>query len=241
VLHLVAGIFHARRLNDLLRETMRHPIRRQHTKCDFAGRARDRRQWAVLNSKQGHTHFFLAVIEEGGTAFMNRIDEGWAAGILADSKLSLHGGRDERCELCGGPTLRREAVKHSSPGSRKWNGLVQVVTHDAASDNVTHSLHNNMTLSILLRLAEAAKALGVTSKSIAVSYGGRVVEGLYHVQTVNSYHERLQSWLSRGLRGVATKDLPNYLAWMRVSEWYRGDLKPEHFVISGLGRQLINT
>jgi hypothetical protein len=62
----------------------------------------------------------------------------------------------------------------------------------------------------------AAKALGVTSKSIAVSYGGRVVEGVYHVQTVNSYHERLQSWLSRGLRGVATKYLPNYLAWMRL-------------------------
>lgn len=36
----------------------------------------------------------------------------------------------------------------------------------------------------------AAKALGVTSKSIAVSYGGRVAEGVYHVQTVNSYHER---------------------------------------------------
>jgi transposase-like protein len=90
-------------------------------------------------------------------------------------------------------------------------------------------------------LRGAAKALGVTSKSIAVGYGGRGVEGVYHVQTVNSYHERLQSWLTRGLRGVSTKYLPNYLAWMRVAEWYKGDLKPEHFVISGLGRQLINT
>jgi transposase-like protein len=82
----------------------------------------------------------------------------------------------------------------------------------------------------------AAKALGVTSKSIAVSYGGRVAEGVYHVQTVNSYHQRLQSWLTRDLRGVSTKYLPNYLAWMRIAEWYR-----EHFVISGLGRQIINT
>ncbi len=64
---------------------------------------------------------------------------------------------------------------------------------------------------------------------------------MYHVQTVNSYHERLQSWLTRGPRCVATKHLPNYLAWMRIAEWYRGDLKPEHFVTSGLGRQLINT
>ena len=41
--------------------------------------------------------------------------------------------------------------------------------------------------------------------------------------------------------GVATKYMPNYLAWMRVTEWYKSDLKPEYFVISGLGRQLINT
>lgn len=87
----------------------------------------------------------------------------------------------------------------------------------------------------------AAKVLGVTAKSIPVSYGPRVVDGVYHVQTVNSYHERLQTWLCRGLRGVSTKYLPNYLAWMRVSEWYRDGLKPEHFVISGLGRQLINS
>ena len=31
-------------------------------------------------------------------------------------------------------------------------------------------------------------------------------EVVYHVQTVNSYHERLQNWLTRGLRGVATID-----------------------------------
>ncbi len=44
-----------------------------------------------------------------------------------------------------------------------------------------------------------------------------------------------------GQETVGINNLPNYLAWMRVAEWYRGDLKPEHFVISGLGRQLINT
>jgi transposase-like protein len=90
-------------------------------------------------------------------------------------------------------------------------------------------------------LRGAAKTLGAAYHSVAVSYGPRVVEGVYHVQSVNSYHERLKTWLNRDRRGVATKYMPNYLAWMRVSEWYKGDLKPEYFVISGLGRQLINT
>jgi transposase-like protein len=90
-------------------------------------------------------------------------------------------------------------------------------------------------------LRGAAKTLGAAYHSVAVTYGPRVVDGVYHVQSVNSYHERLKTWVNRDLRGVATKYMPNYLAWMRISEWYKGDLKPEHFVISGLGRQLINT
>lgn len=77
--------------------------------------------------------------------------------------------------------------------------------------------------------------------TVAVSYGPRVIEGVYHVQSVNSYHQRLRTWINGDLRGVATKYMPNYLAWMRVTEWYKSDLKPEYFVISGLGRQLINT
>jgi len=87
-------------------------------------------------------------------------------------------------------------------------------------------------------LEEAGK---VTAKSIAVSYDGRVLEGVYHVQTVNNYHERLKSWLNGSLRGVSTKYMPNYLAWMRTLEWFKDQgVKPEHFVLSGLGQQLIN-
>ena len=90
-------------------------------------------------------------------------------------------------------------------------------------------------------LRGAAKTLGAAYHSVPVSYGPRVVDGVYHVQSVNSYHERLKTWLNRDRRGIATKYLPNYLAWMRMSEWYKGDLRTEYFVISGPGRQLINT
>ncbi len=68
----------------------------------------------------------------------------------------------------------------------------------------------------------AAARLGVTSKSVAVSFDGRISEGVYHVQTVNNYHERLKTWVNRELRGVSTKYLPNYLAWMRLWEWFKG-------------------
>lgn len=90
-------------------------------------------------------------------------------------------------------------------------------------------------------LRSAAKDLGVATKSIAVHYDGRVSEGVYHVQTVNSYHERLKTWLNRRLRGVSTRHLPKYLAWMRTQEWFKNEAKPEHFVLAGLGKRQINT
>ncbi|VXB29394.1 IS1595 family transposase [Massilia sp. 9I] len=41
---------------------------------------------------------------------------------------------------------------------------------------------------------------------------GERVRGVVHVQNVNAYHQRLRSWLSR-FHGVASRYLPNYLAW----------------------------
>jgi len=45
-----------------------------------------------------------------------------------------------------------------------------------------------------------------------MSRGKRIVHGLYHIQSVNSYHGRLKNWIRR-FNGVATKYLPNYLVW----------------------------
>jgi hypothetical protein len=51
---------------------------------------------------------------------------------------------------------------------------------------------------------------------------------------------RFKAWVNRQFRGVSTKHLPNYLAWMRLWEWFKEGVKPEHVVVSGLGKQLIN-
>ena len=54
--------------------------------------------------------------------------------------------------------------------------------------------------------------LGLKHISLNTSRGKGIVHGIYHIKSVNSYHDRLKSWIRR-FRGVATKYLPNYLAW----------------------------
>lgn len=82
--------------------------------------------------------------------------------------------------------------------------------------------------------------LKIPVKLVAASWHGPVLDKIYHVQSVNSYHERLKTWLQRGFRGVATKYLSNYLAWRRILEWFKDNIRPEHFIKSALGEQIIN-
>lgn len=88
------------------------------------------------------------------------------------------------------------------------------------------------------------KELGIKTVPVAVAYEGPVKMtpyGAAHVQSVNNYHERLKTWLNGDLRGVSTKHLPNYLAWMRMKEWFKDDAKAEDFIVTALGKQIINT
>jgi hypothetical protein len=41
---------------------------------------------------------------------------------------------------------------------------------------------------------------------------GRVIDGVYHIQNVNSLHGRYKSWVNR-FNGIATKYTDNYLTW----------------------------
>ena len=70
------------------------------------------------------------------------------------------------------------------------------------------------------------RTLGVPAKSFVASYHGSVLDKVYHVQTANNYHEQLKSWIQRALRGVATKNLPNYLAWRRLLSWDKDGGEP---------------
>lgn len=62
-----------------------------------------------------------------------------------------------------------------------------------------------------------AKKLDMAHKSINLTKGIRVIEKVFHIQNVNSYHGRLRGWMGR-FHGVATKYLDNYLSWFRFFE-----------------------
>ena len=46
----------------------------------------------------------------------------------------------------------------------------------------------------------------------------RVKNGVYHIQHVNSTHNRIKKWIDNTFWGVSTKYLQQYLNWYRVKE-----------------------
>lgn len=58
------------------------------------------------------------------------------------------------------------------------------------------------------------KKLGVAHKALNLTKGLRIIEKVFHIQNVNSYHSHLHMWMKR-FNGVATKYLDNYLSWFR--------------------------
>jgi len=46
----------------------------------------------------------------------------------------------------------------------------------------------------------------------------RVKNGIYHIQHVNSTHNRVKKWLGNTFWGVSTKYLQQYLEWFRIKE-----------------------
>ncbi len=84
------------------------------------------------------------------------------------------------------------------------------------------------------------RTLGVPTKSFVASYHGPVLDNVYHVQTANNYHEQLKTWIQRALRGVATKNLPFYLAWKRLSSWEKRGVSAADILVLAMGRRVIN-
>ena len=57
---------------------------------------------------------------------------------------------------------------------------------------------------------------------------------VYHIQNVNAYDSRLKGWMFR-FRGVATKNLPNYLGWHRYLDVPATKPTPRKFLVGALG------
>lgn len=48
-------------------------------------------------------------------------------------------------------------------------------------------------------------------------YGKRYVNGVWHIQHINAFHNNLEIFMSK-FRGVSTKYLDNYMSWMKLKE-----------------------
>ncbi|WP_307728875.1 IS1595 family transposase [Massilia sp. IC2-477] len=77
-----------------------------------------------------------------------------------------------------------------------------------------------------------AREAGIAHAFVNLRAGERM-RGAVHVQNVNSYHQRLRSWLSR-FHGVASRYLPNYLGWRWALDEER-ITEPEHLLRAAIG------
>jgi hypothetical protein len=48
-----------------------------------------------------------------------------------------------------------------------------------------------------------------------ISTKNRVIDKVYHIQTVNGAIAHFKDWTERRMRSIATKYLPHYLAWFK--------------------------
>lgn len=62
---------------------------------------------------------------------------------------------------------------------------------------------------------KVAERRGLRHEPINFHQGEKVRDGAWHIQNANARHSRLKGWIGH-FRGVATKYLPNYLAWHHV-------------------------
>lgn len=62
-----------------------------------------------------------------------------------------------------------------------------------------------------------AKYLNIDHKRLIGLDNQRVIDGIYHIQTLNNYMMRWKSWLRR-FNGVGSSYLENYLSWFRFMD-----------------------
>ncbi len=64
--------------------------------------------------------------------------------------------------------------------------------------------------------------------------GKHKTQGIVHINNANAYCSRLDCWLD-GFHGVATKNIPNYLAWHRIIDLESKELSARRFLAAASG------
>lgn len=143
-------------------------------------------------------------------------------------------------------------VTHREPRKRGGKSKTRGVSKDQVAVIVTQDRKSNMDLTVAtmgrLKKVDIEKAIGTRIKpdqtilcsDAHVSYKGfamdnqiehhplkaiikqRVKNKIYHIQHVNSTHNRIKKWIDNTFWGVSTKYLQEYLNWFRVKELLKG-------------------
>lgn len=71
-----------------------------------------------------------------------------------------------------------------------------------------------------------AKDKSIEHHAIRADLKQYVKDGIYHVQHVNSMHNRLKKWINEQFWGVSTKYLQQYLNWFRAKEMLKNNKQP---------------
>lgn len=85
----------------------------------------------------------------------------------------------------------------------------------------------------------AARELGIEAGYFVAGYHGYGGDGVWHVQNVNAYHQRLKAWMAR-FHGVATKYLPSYLGWRQLLDRFHDAVTPQQFLFHALRNHYVN-
>lgn len=59
-----------------------------------------------------------------------------------------------------------------------------------------------------------------------------VKQGIYHIQNVNSLHNRVKKWIDSTFWGVSTKYLQNYMNWFRIEQVFKKSICAEQDIIN---------
>lgn len=165
-------------------------------------------------------HRFLAAVKQAPDRL---------AGIVeADETFVLESRKGERkldrkARRRGGKARKRGLSREQVPilvAADRTGGTLSHTLPALNADNVKDMLEPVVAPDALL-VSDAnrcyppvAAALDIRHESVNASAGERV-RGAVHIQTVNSRHSQIKSFL-RGYRGIATKYLDSYLRWFHL-------------------------
>ncbi|MGI9280927.1 MAG: IS1595 family transposase, partial [Endozoicomonas sp.] len=102
------------------------------------------------------------------------------------------------------------------------DATVDAVLDNESADELCKHLNGRINIEAVvcadasLAHEKLARKLGFIFKELVTSSKQRVLDGVFHLQHVNSYHSHLKQWIEGIFHGIATKYLSHYLGWRRA-------------------------